>query len=203
MIYPEGYKLITQFSLNPFPTYSYNVSSVHVSKTVFMPKNKNALVVTYKITNNNGSHVTVRLYPLLTCRYFHDVIYRMRVPMNFALENTGRQFQAVFQRPQATILCRITDGNFEEKVNWVNHIHYRDELLRGEADVDDCFQPGYFEVQVPANGEKEFAVIFAVSHESQETQEILDSFGSTFEKVNSSLNRELNQRSNLLANFNS
>ena len=201
VIYPEGYKLITQFSLNSFPTYSYNVSSVHVNKTVFMPKNKNAVAVTYKITNNNGSDVKIRLYPLLTCRYFHNVVYRMRVPLNFALENTGTQFQATFQRPQAVILCRITEGEFEEKVNWLNHIHYRDELLRGEADVDDCFQPGYFEVQVPANGEKEFAVTIAVSHESQEAKEILDSIGKTFEEVNASLNRELNQQSNLLANF--
>jgi len=201
LIYPEGYKLITQFSLNPFPTYSYNVSSVHVSKTVFMPKNTNAVAVTYKITNNNGSDVKVRLYPLLTCRYFHDVVYRMRVPLNFVLENTGTQFQATFQRPQAVILCRITNGEFVEKVNWVNHIHYRDELMRGEADVDDCFQPGFFEVQVPANGEKEFAVTFAVSHETQVTQAILDSVGITFEEVNASLNRELNQRSKLLSNF--
>ncbi len=200
-IYPEGYKLISQFSLAPFPTYSYNVSSVHVSKTVFMPKNKNATAVTYNIINNNDSDVKVRLYPLLTCRYYHTVVYRMKVPLNFTMESRGSQFQAVFQRPQATIACRITDGEFKEKINWVNHIHYRDELLRGEADVDDCFQPGYFEVQVPANAQKEFAVTFAVSHEGKEAWEILDFVGGITQEVNASLDRERNQKSMVLADF--
>ena len=55
--------------------------------------------------------------------------------------------------------------------------------LRGEADVDDCFQPGYFEVQVPADVEKEFAVTCAVSHESQEANEILGSIGDTIRRL--------------------
>jgi predicted glycogen debranching enzyme len=200
-IYPEGYKLIEQFSINPFPTYTYDVGNVQVEKTLFMPKNKNAVAVTYKIANKNTVDVKVRLYPLLTCRYFHTVVYRLRVPLNFTLKSSGQQFQAVFQRPQATIVCRSTDGVFIEGVNWVNHIHYRDELLRGEADVDDCFQPGYFEVQVSANVEKEFAVICAVDHEGQEATEILDSVGDTIDGVKYTLSREVDQKGALLANF--
>jgi predicted glycogen debranching enzyme len=200
-IFPDGYKLIGQFSLDPLPTYSYDVGNVQVSKTVFLPKLKNAVAVTYKLTNKNNSDITVRLYPLLTCRYFHTVIYRLRVPLNFILESTSTQFHAVFQRPQATIACRITDGEFKEKVNWVNHIHYRDELQRGEADVDDCFQPGYFEVQVPANSQKEFAVTCAVSHESQQAKEVLNSVGGTTQGVNASFDREVNQKSELLTDF--
>jgi predicted glycogen debranching enzyme len=81
-IYPKGYNLISQFSLAPFPTYSYNVSSVHVNKSVFMPKNKNAVAVTYRIINNNDSDVKIRLYPLLTCRYYHTVVYKAKIPLN-------------------------------------------------------------------------------------------------------------------------
>ncbi len=201
VIYPEGYKLIGQFSIDPYPTYSYDLGKLQVTKTVFMPKNKNAVAVTYKITNKNSSDLKIRLYPLLTCRYFHTVIYRLRAPLNFTLKNTSTQTQATFLNPQAAIICRITEGEFKEKVNWVNHIHYRDELQRGEADVDDCFQPGYFEVQVPANAEKEFAVTCAVSHESQEAQEILDSIGNTIIEIKELYNQELNQKSELLSNF--
>jgi predicted glycogen debranching enzyme len=200
-IYPEGYNLISQFSLAPFPIYSYNVSSVHVNKTVFMPKNKNAVAVAYKIINNNDSDVKVRLYPLLTCRYYHNVVYQAKIPLNFTLKSADTQCQATFQRPQATILCHVTDGEFKQKLNWVNHIHYRDELQRGEADVDDCFQPGYFEVQVPAGEEKEFAVTCTVSHDSQNAQEILDSVGNTITTVKNTLNQELSLRSDLLASF--
>src|SRR3990172_4072963 len=66
VIYPEGYKLLGQFKINPFPIYSYDLGNVQVVKTVFMPKNKNAAAITYKLTNKNNSDVKVRLYPLLT-----------------------------------------------------------------------------------------------------------------------------------------
>jgi predicted glycogen debranching enzyme len=201
VIYPTGYKLINQFSINPFPTYTYDLGNVQINKTVFMPKNKNAVAITYKLTNKNSYDVKIRLYPLLTCRYFHTVVYRLRIPLNFTLKGTDKQFQATFQRPQATTVCRSTDGEFKEKVNWVNHLHYRDEALRGEADVDDCFQPGYFEVQVPANVEKEFGVTCAVSHESQEAQSVLDSVGSTISEIKDTFNQELNQKEELLSNF--
>jgi predicted glycogen debranching enzyme len=200
-VYPEGYKLIGQFSIDPFPTYSYDLGNLHVNKTVFMLKNKNIVAITYKFANKNNSRVTVRLYPLLTCRYYHTIVYQSKIPLVLTLKSAGTQFQATFQRPQATIVCRITDGEFKEKVNWVNHIHYRDELQRGEADVDDCFQPGYFEVQVSANGEKEFVITCAASHESQSAQEVSDSVGSTISDVKDKFNQELSLRSDLLDSF--
>ena len=52
-IYPDGYKLISQFSINPFPTYRYDFGKVQLSKTIFVPQHKNAVAVTYKITNKN------------------------------------------------------------------------------------------------------------------------------------------------------
>ncbi len=200
-IYPEGYKLIGQFSIAPFPKYNYDLGNVQVNKTVFIPKNKNIVVVTYKLTNRNNSEAKVKIYPLLTCRYYHTVVYQNKVPLNFTLKSEGALFQVTFQRPQATIVCRISDGEFKEKINWVNHIHYRDELLRGEADVDDCFQPGYFEVQVPANLEKEFAVTCAINHESQQANLISDSVGSSISSIKNAYFQELSQRSNLLADY--
>ena len=201
IIYPEGYKLISQFSIAPFPTFSYDLGNVQVIKTVFMPQKKNAVAITYKVTNKNNSDAKVRLYPLLTCRYYHTVVYQSTIPLNFTLKSTSTQFQATFQRPQATIICRSTDGEFKEKVNWVNHIHYRDELLRGEADVDDCFQPGYFEVQVPANTEKEFAITCAVNHEGQQTNAISDAIGGNIDNIKNSFNQELSQKAELLSCF--
>ncbi len=201
VIYPEGYKLIKEFSVNPFPKYNYELGNVQVNKTLFMPKNKNAIAITYKISNHNNSDATVRLYPLLTCRYYHTVVYQAKAPLNFTLKSVNAQFQVTFQRPQATIICRSTEGAFKEGVNWLNHIHYRDELMRGESDVDDCFQPGIFELKVPAGAEKEFAITCAVSHESQQVQETMDAIGNTITVIKDLYNQELTQKSELLYNF--
>jgi predicted glycogen debranching enzyme len=200
-IYPEGYKLIRQFTVDLFPTYTFDSGNVQVIKTVFMLKHKNAVVIAYKLINKNNSRVKIRLYPLLTCRHYHTVIYQSRDTLNFALKSTNEQFEVAFQRPQATLVCRATEGQFKEGINWLTHLHYRDELMRGEADFDDCFQPGYFELEVQAKMEKEFAVTCVVSHESKETERILDSIGSSISEVQNSFLKEVNQKSELLSTF--
>jgi len=200
-IYPQGYKFLKAFSVAPFPTYMYGFNSVEVNKTVFMPKNKNAASVIYRVFNENDFEAKIKIYPLLTCRYFHTVTDRLKNPFSFTQKSIGKELETVFQHPEATILCRSTDGEFKEKINWVEHLFYRIEASRGEASTDDCFQPGYFEVQVPAKEEKEFAVIFAVNHESQIAREALDSVGNTIDEVNASFNQELTEQSNMLEKF--
>jgi predicted glycogen debranching enzyme len=90
---------------------------------------------------------------------------------------------------------------YKEKINWVEHIHYPDEDERGEAAVDDCFQSGYFQTQIPAKTEKQFAVATAVSPESKKAEKILNSIGSTYNEIRETLEFERDQLNNLLTNF--
>ena len=166
-----------------------------------MPKNKNAVSVIYRVSNETDFEAKLNIYPILTCRYFHEVKDRFENRLGFTQKSSGKELETVFQRPEATILCRSTAGEFNEKINWVDSLFYRMEASRGEASSDDCFQPGYFEVQVPAKEEKEFAVSFAVNHESQTAREALNSFGNTIDEVKASFNQEFTQQSNMLEKF--
>ncbi len=201
VIFPEGYRLIREFKLDPNPTYTYDIGNVGVKKTVFLPQQKNAAAILYQISNRNNSNAKLRLYPLLTCRYYHTVIDRMRIPLNFTQESESHSFQTSFMRPEATIACRITDGCFVEGLNWVERLHYRDEAERGEADFDDCFQPGYFELSVPAGVEKQFAVTCAASHDAKDAGQILDSIGKTAQEIDTAYTLELNAKETLLDIF--
>ncbi len=200
-IYPKGYKLIDEFSVSPFPTYKYNVGGVGVSKTVFMLKNKNAVSVIYKVTNKNSAEAKIKIYPLLTCRYFHNVINQSKNPLEFTQQSRSNKLEVAFQRPEATIICRTTSGTFKEKINLVPHLHYRDEASRGEADTDDCFQPGFFEVQIPAELQSKFAVTTAVSPQRKVARDLMDSFGSTINDIKDAYNQELRLNSDLLVDF--
>ncbi len=200
-IYPDGYRLIEQFSISPFPTYTYSAGKVKMEKTIFMPSGKNATAVTYKLTNQNSQNATVKLYPLLTCRYYHTVIDRLKNPLNFTVKGDPKQVKVSFQRPQATIICHSTDGQFKTSVNIVDGLHFRDETLRGESDYDDCFQPGTFEVQVPGKSQKFFAVTCAVSREVKEAEETLSYFGNSFDTVQNALTKETFSREELLESF--
>ena len=200
-IYPQGNKLLQSFTIAPFPIFTYALGSTYLQKTVFMPKNKNVVAILYKISNKNDSKADILIYPLLTCRHFHITVDQQRNPLHFSQKSSGSEFEVAFQNPKATFLCRITNGIFNEKINWVQHLFYRAEAARGEANIDDCFQPGCFEVQVPAGEEKEFAVTLAVNYDSQTAKDLLDSIGCPIDQVKASFNQELTQQSNVLQGF--
>lgn len=148
--------MLSEFSIAPFPTYTYNAEDINVKKTIFMQRNKNSVSVIYKIINKNSSEAAVRIYPVFTCRHFHSVINRWNNHLDFTQASKEKEVQVIFHPHETAVLCHATDGNFVEKINPVEKLVYRFEAQRGEASVDNCFQPGYFELDIAAKTEKEF-----------------------------------------------
>ena len=200
-IYPDGYKLIEYFSLTPFPTYKYAAGNVEVTKTIFMPNGKNAVAVIYNLQNYNRRDIKIQLYPLLTCRYYHNVVDRHRTSLEFTQENNNKEVTVSFTHPKATLVCRITDGTFNTRTNWVDRLTYREENSRGEANIDDCFQPGFFEVQLHPESEKMFAISCAAATEASVTKQILDAVGESFDQITQSFTNEKTRQESLIADF--
>jgi len=200
-IFPQGYVFLKEFSLNPFPQYVYHVADIEVRKTIFMPKEKNAVAVKYTVMNQGAAEAKIRVYPLLTCRHFHSVVDRWKKPLDFSQQQNGGEVEVDFTAPKAAVTVRSTMGEFNEKATWIERLHYREEASRGESSTDDCYQPGYFEVLVPHKREKDFAIAAAASVNSQESREILDAFGNAVYDVNGQLASEIAERENLLAKF--
>ena len=198
-IFPQGYLFLKEFSVSPFPRYVYNVQGIEIRKTIFMPQGKNAVTAAYKVLNRNSFEAKIRIYPLLSCRHFHSVVDRWKNPLGFSQQQNCRE--VTFKTPKATVTVRSTKGEFNEKATWIEHLYYHEEASRGESSIEDCYQPGYFEVVVPNKREKDFAIVTAASENSQECHEILDAFGTAMYDVNGQLKSETSQRENLLAKF--
>jgi predicted glycogen debranching enzyme len=200
-IFPQGYKFLKEFSVAPFPRYVYTPQGIEVTKTIFLPSRKNAVAAVYKVLNGSGSDVAFRIYPLLTCRHFHLVVDKTRSQLGFSQQQSDREVEVAFNSPKATVAARATEGEFIEKANWIERLYYREEDRRGESSIDDCYQPGYFEVSVSPEQETEFAVVTAASENNREARESLENIGSATHDVNSLLERELEQRSDALFKF--
>ncbi len=200
-MYPEGYRFLQDLVVSPFPSYKYSVPDIEFTKTIFMPKGKNAVAVKYNVLNRGGAEAIIRVYPLLTCRHFHTVVDRRGNPLNFRQQQNDGEVEVNFVAPRATVAVRATTGEFTENSTWIERLHYRQEASRGESSTDDCYQPGYFEVLVPHKREKDFAVVTAASENSPKCRETLDAVGNTIYEVNAQLKSELAQREKLLAEF--
>ena len=200
-IFPQGYMFLKEFSVSPFPRYVYSVQDVEVRKTIFMPKEKNATAVVYRVLNGNDSEAKLRVFPLLTCRHFHSVVDRWRNPLDFSQTQSGSEVELAFNTPKTTIIASATEGEFREKTNWIERLYYREEGMRGESNTDDCFQPGYFEIPVPPRRKAEFAIVTAASDSSQKSREVLEAVGTTMYDVTALLEQELEHRNDSLVKF--
>ncbi len=200
-VFPRGYQFLREFSVAPFPRYVYSVQGIEVTKTIFMPTGKNAVAAVYKVINGNGFPIKLRIYPLLTCRHFHLVVDRTRSPLAFTQQQSNSKVEVTFNNPQATVVAQATEGDFIDKPNWVEQLYYREEDKRGESSTDDCYQPGYFEVEVLPKQEKTFAIITAADKNSRDAEETLAAVGTATQDMEGLLERELEQRSSALTTF--
>jgi predicted glycogen debranching enzyme len=200
-IYPQGHTLLNSFSVSPFPTWTYRAGSIELTKTVFLPRLKNAASAIYTVSNSGDSEATLRVYPMLTCRHFHTTINRKETPLQFTQKSSSLTSETTFQQPHVTVMCRATDGVFHEQINWVDNLFYRVEAARGESSSDDCLQPGYFEFTLPPNQEKKLAINTAAGPDGEVTGQILDLIGNTIDEVGTSFSRELAAQASMLDDF--
>ena len=72
IIYPEGYRFLSRFIVDPFPTYTYNVQNVILQKTIFMPYMKNVTVIIYKVSNPLNEKISMKDSPIVNSRHIYD-----------------------------------------------------------------------------------------------------------------------------------
>ena len=201
VVFPRGFMHLKEFSVSPFPKYSYSFLDIEIQKTIFMPTEKNATIAVYQV-QNGSREAQIKVFPLLTCRHFHSVVDRSMNPLSLSQKQSGqREVQITSNTPKIAIILRTTDGDFHEKPIWIERLRYREDEMRGESSVDDCYQPGYFEVTVPADDKNKFAIITAASEDSQQNVKIINSIGSTVPDIERVFQRELRRRNDMLASF--
>jgi predicted glycogen debranching enzyme len=200
-IYPQGYKFLKSFSVSPFPTYTFNTDKVEVKKTIALPLEKNATIVFYAISNQSTEDTTIRIYPLLSYRHFHDSINRKQKPVWLSQSQTETDVEMIFDNPAATTILRAIGGRFFSKPIWIEDLFYREEEKRGESSNDESYQPGYFEFIVPKNSQANFVITAAIHDDREKAAKTLEDFGSTFADIENLLSKELNTRQKVLLDF--
>jgi len=200
-IFPQGHLVLKEFSISPFPKYVYAVEDVEVQKTIFMPHEKNAVTTIYQISNKSGFDVKIRVFPLMNWRHFHSVTDRWKTPCEFVQRRGDRELEVSFGTTQPVLIIKATSGHCYAAGRWVERIYYREEAERGESCLDDCYQPGYFEVSVEANKNEDFAITAVADKNEVGAQKILAEIPVTPYDIEALHEREMKRRENLLTRF--
>ena len=201
-IFPKGHAFLKEFSISPFPKYVYALQDVEVQKTIFMPHEKNAAVIIYKILNENIFDVKIRVFPLINCRHIHSVTDRSKNPWQLIQKRADNEVNVSFLGiPQSLLIMKTTDGRYYDAGKWIEKVYYREEAMRGENCLDDCYQLGYFEVNVEANKNEKFAMIAIADKNETGALKIQAEMPVTMYDIEALYEREMKNRENLLAKF--
>lgn len=200
-IFPQGYTLLKEFSISPFPKYSYLIQNVEIQKTIFMPHAKNAAIAIYKILNKNDSDIKIRVFPLINWRRIHSVTDRWKISWEFAPKHENKEVNMHFGTPKSVLMMKATNGHYHDAGKWIEKLYYREEAARGESCVDDCYQPGYFEVDTKANKSADFAIIAVADKSEDYAQKILAEMPLTTYDAEALYEQETARRVENLAKF--
>ena len=148
-LHPTGFQYQSEFRLDPFPVFTYEVDGIKIEKSVFMIHGENTVVVQYEFvwppSQSSGSKkkIGVRNFevrPLIAFRDYHSTTHE-----NGAL-NTHVESQAGVTTVQpygdlpslhfAHQRCQIDPTGY-----WYRNFEYARERERGLDFVEDLFNP--------------------------------------------------------------
>jgi len=182
-IYPNGYKYLKNFRLDPFPVWTFEVEEIEIEKKLFMIHGENTTVVEYRITNyelriTNGKlgedqppkaedlrpKMELELKPLLSFVDYHH------------LQRETSEFNPTFETLESLIEIHPFDEMpslffahnaeaVEKTAVWYRNFEYAIEKERGFDFREDLFQPFSLKFDLSE------AAIVVVSTERQTTDD--------------------------------
>ncbi|MEJ2126415.1 MAG: glycogen debranching enzyme N-terminal domain-containing protein [Candidatus Bathyarchaeota archaeon] len=156
--HPKGHVFLSNFSVSPFPKFTYAVQGVTLEKTVFMPHLKNVTVVIYKVSNTNDRKVSVFVSPFVNSRHIYNITKKSNI--NWNLVQT--QEDTINIQPDSSVSSLVLscdNGSFMQEPWWVEKLFYRVDSSRAESCLEDNYRPGYFRFIVEPNETKQFHVL--------------------------------------------
>ncbi len=137
---PSGYKFLTGFRLDPFPTWTYSAGGVAVEKRIFMVNGSHATVCRWQLKGSVASDVRLELRPLLSFVDYHH------------LQHEDKRFETAFQASVGAVAIRPYEDfpalHFGHNAidllstgHWYHNFEYAIEKERGFDHHEDLYQP--------------------------------------------------------------
>ena len=163
----EGYKYQESFEKDYIPIFTYKVQGVEVKKIICMEYGKNTVCILYKVKTGESS-AKLTLAPIMNNRDFHQ----MNTNHKFTLKETiNKQKVTIIIDNQAEdpVYLNTSEGEYiEHKDDMFNNMYYLEEEKRGFYPEENLVVPGRYEIEIPANEEKEISFVCSLEDNIEE-----------------------------------
>ena len=149
IVQPHGFDFLEDFSINPLPTWRYDITGVIVQKTLCLLERRQAVLLCYQASQPCA--VSVRL--MLSLRDYHSLAHQNSALSSTARVEDGRcSFSPYAGFPSLTILHSGHAFNPDER--WYLNNEYLRDLERGLDFREDLYSPGslLFDLQPKRRG---------------------------------------------------
>jgi predicted glycogen debranching enzyme len=138
-IHPKGFHYLKGYTTEPVPTFNYSIDNISLEKRIFMVYGTNSTVIRYSI-NGEADNITMRLFPLVTYRDFHqlkrsdDITFGQSVKAGKVMIYNGKDSFEL-----------NSNMEYNPKPYWYYNFEYETDKKRGLDFQEDLYNPGYFE----------------------------------------------------------
>ena len=144
-IYPNGYKYLKSFRLDPFPVWTFEIAGIEIEKKLFMAHGENTTIVQYRIKENELRQVQSRkielaLKPLLSFVDYHH-LQRETADFNPTFESSGNSVEIHPFDEMPSLFFAHNAETVEKTSFWYRNFEYAIERTRGFDFREDLFQP--------------------------------------------------------------
>jgi predicted glycogen debranching enzyme len=147
VIFPNGHERITQFRLEPWPTWEYRLENgVVLRQEILVVQRSGETLIRWEAIGPTepGSRLLVR--PLVSGRNYHALHHENSV-FNF---NPQRGGQRIRWRPYADVpaIDIVSNATYIHDPLWYRNFRYEEESRRGLDDIEDLGAPGEFSFEL-------------------------------------------------------
>jgi predicted glycogen debranching enzyme len=140
-IHPEGYLLLSNFRLDPFPIWTFEVEGARLEKALFMTQGNNTVQVEYKLLQApRGAATVLEVRPLVAFRDYHATTHENGV-FNRTLEIAPNLASLQPYAGLPRLYFAHDAAQLQEQGYWYRNLFYRVEQERGLDFQEDLFNP--------------------------------------------------------------
>lgn len=163
----EGFKYQIEFEKEYIPIFTYKINDIIIKKLICMEYGKNTVCILYKI-DNPGDEIKFTLCPVMNFRDFHTMTTNHEFSLKQNIKNRKIKVQ-IDDNANRPIYIHLSDGNYIKHDNdTFRNMHYIEEEKRGFFPEENLVVPGRYEVNIPANSQKEIEFICSLEENIEE-----------------------------------
>jgi predicted glycogen debranching enzyme len=161
VIYPQGFKYLERFRLDPFPVWTYAFAGARLEKSFFLRYGEDTAVILYRLLS--GPLIGLEVRPLFTCRPHRELT---KEDGRF-LERVSLIDSGILIKPDGgPDLFVSAQGQFRFESFWYRNQEYEWERRRGLDFREDAYSPGSFRFELEPN--RTVALVFSTAERRPE-----------------------------------